>query len=119
MSVDEGWATCGVCRHAYRPGVQESVDGHFTATGHPPTPGGVPTPPPTGEVERVTPAQLLMQAAQRLEELQAVVDGLDGLAASWEGWESAELRPGLNRAARMLRGYLARPPIYAQETTDG
>lgn len=116
MSVDEGYATCGVCRHVYRPGSADSVEGHQRATGHAPTRGGVPSPPPTGEVERVTPAQLLVQAASRLEELQAVVDGLDELATSWEASPIAHRNgPGLREAAAMLRGYLARPPIHAQD----
>lgn len=125
MSVDEQFAVCPVCKVAYRPGVEESRRGHHTALGHwpPDEPVQRPEPPPAAEDDPPTPGELVEAAARRVVELEAVIAGLDDLLTNWEAERLPDdvYAPGFYRAARMLRGYLARPPIHAldEKDTDG
>lgn len=124
MSVDEQYAVCPVCKVTYRPGVEDSRRGHFKALGHwpPDEPVQRPAPPPAAEHDQPTPGELVEAAARRVAELEAVIAGLHELADSWDRTRRLDAPvPGLQEAARMLRGYLKRPPIHAldEEDTDG
>lgn len=118
MSIDDGYARCALCRHVYRPDVASSVDGHRTATGHDPTPGGAPAPPTSSVTPDDIPAtvagRLLVDAATTIGELRGIVDGLGELAATWSKSDDV----GRREAAAELTGYLARPRIYAYGGTD-
>jgi hypothetical protein len=114
-TLEQGYVVCVVCRHVYRPDVTASVEGHRTATGHAPRPGKGPPRPEVRaaapEPPQVTASELIMAATRRAADLQAVIDGLDGLVETWERSENPDVR----QCGRMLAGYLARPPIYAQD----
>lgn len=110
MALPDGYAICARCKGVYRPGVDESVQGHYRATGHHPTGNQPPPDPATRAAERpVSPGELLTMAAARLTEQRDVIEGLRVLADQWkQSTDAVRAEDG-----RMLAGYLARPPVYA------
>lgn len=120
VRLPRGYARCGVCGGTYRPSSRESAASHEEAQGHPPRPEEPPTSrghPHEPDRDRVTVGGLLVHAAATVGQLQEALEAerarlelLEQLAAAWADTDSGDL----HEAARMVRGVLARPAVFAQ-----